>query len=54
MAAEALPIKPSKDDEYDFISPKHGTKNAAAGKSVMVTGAGSGIGEVYGGQNTFS
>ncbi|KAG9239277.1 hypothetical protein BJ875DRAFT_491751 [Amylocarpus encephaloides] len=45
MAAEALPIKPSKHDEYDFISPSSGTKDAAAGKSVLVTGAGSGIGE---------
>ncbi|CAN8102496.1 unnamed protein product [Discula destructiva] len=40
-----LPIKPTRHDVYDFISPTSGTKNAALGKAVLVTGAGSGIGE---------
>lgn len=45
MAARALDIKPSRQDVYDFISPDTGvTKNCASGKSVLVTGAGSGIG----------
>lgn len=41
-----LPIKPTRHDVYDFISPTSGTKDAAVGKAVLVTGAGSGIGEV--------
>lgn len=41
-----LPIKPTRHDVYDFISPTAGTKDAAVGKAVLVTGAGSGIGEV--------
>ncbi|EMR68570.1 putative short chain dehydrogenase reductase protein [Eutypa lata UCREL1] len=40
-----LPIKPTRHDVYDFISPTSGTKDAAVGKAVLVTGAGSGIGE---------
>ena len=36
MAAEALPIKPSVYDEYDFISPSSGTKDVAAAKSVSL------------------
>jgi len=42
----ALPMKPTRHDIYDFISPESGTKNAAEGKTVLITGAGSGIGEV--------
>lgn len=42
----ALPMKPTRHDIYDYISPNSGTKNAAGGKTVLVTGAGSGIGEV--------
>ncbi|CAJ2505338.1 Uu.00g127320.m01.CDS01 [Anthostomella pinea] len=42
---DALPIKPTRHDVYDFISPNAGTKDAAVGKSVLVTGAGSGFGE---------
>ena len=41
-----LPLKPTRHDVYDFISPTAGTKNAAVGKAVLVTGAGSGIGQV--------
>lgn len=41
-----LPIKATRHDVYDFISPTSGTKDAAVGKAVLVTGAGSGIGEV--------
>jgi len=41
-----LPIKPTRHDVYDFISPTAGTKDAALGKAVLITGAGSGIGEV--------
>ena len=41
-----LPIKPTRHDVYDFISPNAGTKDAAVGKTVLITGAGSGIGEV--------
>ncbi|ROV92438.1 hypothetical protein VPNG_09577 [Cytospora leucostoma] len=40
-----LPIQPTRHDVYDFISPTSGTKDAAAGKAVLVTGAGSGIGK---------
>lgn len=43
---DPLPFKPTRHDVYDFISPTAGTKNAAVGKAVLVTGAGSGIGEV--------
>ena len=43
---EPLPLKPTRHDVYDFISPIAGTKDAAVGKAVLVTGAGSGIGEV--------
>jgi FlaA1/EpsC-like NDP-sugar epimerase len=39
-------MKPTRHDIYDFISPESGTKNAAEGKTVLITGAGSGIGEV--------
>ena len=42
-----LPIKPTRHDVYEFISPTVGTKDAVVGKAVLVTGAGSGIGEVY-------
>lgn len=42
---DPLPLKPTRHDVYDFISPTAGTKNAAVGKAVLVTGAGSGIGE---------
>lgn len=41
-----LLIKPTRHDVYDFISPTSGTKDAAVGKAVLVTGAGSSIGEV--------
>ncbi|KAM7213854.1 putative short chain dehydrogenase reductase protein [Rhypophila decipiens] len=41
----ALPIKPSRHDVYDFISPDSGTKDCALGKNVLITGAGSGIGQ---------
>lgn len=41
-----LPTKPTRHDVYDFISPTSGTKDAALGKAVLLTGAGSGIGEV--------
>ena len=41
-----LPIKPTRHDVYEFISPTVGTKDAVVGKAVLVTGAGSGIGEV--------
>lgn len=39
-------MKPTRHDIYDYISPNSGTKDAARGKTVLVTGAGSGIGEV--------
>ncbi|KUI52978.1 Short-chain type dehydrogenase/reductase [Cytospora mali] len=41
---DPLPINPTKHDVYDFISPTTGTEDAAVGKTVLVTGAGSGIG----------
>ncbi|KAI1193045.1 NAD(P)-binding protein [Nemania serpens] len=40
-----LAIQPSRHDVYEFISPSAGTKDAALGKSVLITGAGSGIGQ---------
>ncbi|KAK7740993.1 hypothetical protein SLS53_005056 [Cytospora paraplurivora] len=39
-----LPIQPTRHDVYDFISPTSGTKDAAVGKAVLLTGAGSVIG----------
>ncbi|MCJ1244585.1 hypothetical protein MMC30_001783 [Trapelia coarctata] len=38
-------IQPSKHDIYDFISYKHSLKDAAKGKKVLITGAGTGIGK---------
>ena len=37
-------LEPTKHDVYPFIDPQVGMKNAAAGKTVLVTGSGSGIG----------
>ncbi|KAK3056903.1 hypothetical protein LTR09_001941 [Extremus antarcticus] len=37
-------IKPTRHDVYPFIDPREGLKDAAKGRSVLVTGAGSGIG----------
>lgn len=37
-------LKPSRHDVYEFINPEKNLKNAAAGKTVLVTGAGGGIG----------
>jgi hypothetical protein len=51
--ANPLPIQPSRHDVYDFISPTKGTKDAALGKAVLITGAGSGIGEVSTGNRSF-
>jgi len=39
-------LEQSHHDIYDFISYKHGMKDAAKGKKVLITGAGSGIGKV--------
>lgn len=41
-----LQLQASKHDVYDFISPHVGTKDAAKGKNVLVTGGGTGIGQV--------
>ena len=35
-----------KHDVYDFISPYKGLKNAASGKTILISGAGTGIGKV--------
>ncbi|KAK5175421.1 uncharacterized protein LTR77_000560 [Saxophila tyrrhenica] len=37
-------IKPTRHDVYPFIDPQDGLKGAADGKTVLITGAGSGIG----------
>ena len=37
-------LKPSRHDVYSFIDPRDGLKDAAAGKTVLVTGSGVGIG----------
>lgn len=37
-------LKPTRHDVYPFIDPKSQLKNAATGKTVLVTGSGTGIG----------
>ena len=37
-------LEPTKHDVYPFIDPRDGLKGEAAGKTVLVTGSGSGIG----------
>jgi NAD(P)-dependent dehydrogenase (short-subunit alcohol dehydrogenase family) len=37
-------LKPSRHDVYPFIDPRDGLKDAAASKTVLVTGSGGGIG----------
>jgi len=39
-------IGKTKTDVYPFISPLHALKDSAAGKVVLVTGGGKGIGKV--------
>ncbi|KAI9881477.1 MAG: hypothetical protein M1830_000039 [Pleopsidium flavum] len=38
-------IQKTKHDVYPFISPQHGLKYSAKGKTVLITGAGTGIGK---------
>ena len=38
-------IQPTHKDVYDFISPECNLKDAAKGRSVLITGAGTGIGK---------
>jgi NAD(P)-dependent dehydrogenase (short-subunit alcohol dehydrogenase family) len=37
-------LEPTRHDVYPFIDPRQGMKNAAAGKTALVTGSGAGIG----------
>ncbi|KAJ4294408.1 hypothetical protein N0V90_008098 [Kalmusia sp. IMI 367209] len=46
MSVFKLPIEVSRHDVYDFVSPHAGTQDAAKGKNVLITGGGTGIGEV--------
>ena len=39
-------IERTKHDIYPFISPLHSLQGAAAGKTVLVTGGGKGLGKV--------
>ena len=38
-------LQPTRHDVYPFIDPQDGLKGAAAGRSVLVTGSGTGIGQ---------
>ena len=38
-------LKPSRHDVYPFIDPTDGLKGAAAGKRILISGAGTGIGQ---------
>jgi NAD(P)-dependent dehydrogenase (short-subunit alcohol dehydrogenase family) len=47
MAASRMSFKllePTRHDVYPFIDPRQGMKNAATGKTALVTGSGAGIG----------